>query len=221
MSDIEKVERALAQAIDSGDKALANEYADLLEALGRQQIGRKNTKDYGALNALRHGLQQGATFGFADEISAAARAGLDKLFGGEKYGGDFGDLYRMYRDDERAQIEGGREHHGKKMFAAEFVPGLLQGGAGIGRATGKATAREALEAGTHIAGSQFGKCVQSISGLHHLLDIPIGKIKRAGATFHPEGILHRVGSLDIVRIIGVTERTHDYVGIVAADFLLG
>lgn len=154
MDDIQKVEQALAAAIEAGDKELANEYADLLEALVAQPQG---AQDFGAMNAVRQGLQQGATFGFSDEISAAARAGMDKLYAGvtgdDTWTGDqsFGDLYEMYRDSEREQLAGGREHHGGKMFAAELLPSLVQGGAGLTKIAGGAGAG-GIRAGLDAAG---------------------------------------------------------------------
>ena len=137
MSDIDAVRNALQQAINDGDSEKANQYADLLERM--QSFGPAPLEDRGLGEAVRHGLQQGATFGFADEASAAARALLDPLMDRltgvpeEFRNGDqsFMERYQMYRDDERQQIAAGREHHGGAMLAAEFVPGVLQAGAGL------------------------------------------------------------------------------------------
>ncbi len=146
----DQLTEALRQALQSGDVELQQAIIAMMD----------KPEDRGALNAIRHGLQQGATFGFADEASAAARAGiLDPIAGAiseiipggmdwETHMGDstLGERYRMYRDDERDQIAAGREHHGKKMLAAEFVPGLAQAGVGLlGRGAAQMGLREGLD----------------------------------------------------------------------------
>ena len=74
----------------------------------------------------------------------------------------------------------------------------------------------------HIACAQLGQGVQSASGLHHLLNVPIGNIQRTRTTpFNFEGILQGIGDLDILRIIGIDEGTHGQVGVAGADFRLG
>lgn len=145
--DPQDILNRLVKADAAGDTEAARELKALYDQVMAQQQG---PKDRGLGNAIRHGLQQGATFGFADEASAAARAGiLDPVAGAlaeiipggtdwETHMGDstYGDRYRMYRGSERDEIAGGRKHHGGAMLAAEFVPGLLAGGAGALKSAG-------------------------------------------------------------------------------------
>ena len=74
------------------------------------------------------GLSQGLTFGFADEIGAGLRAAAGKL-GGD---GDFKDLYKKYRDEQRAYVDAAKEDNPLAFNAGSvggvvgsaFVPGL-------------------------------------------------------------------------------------------------
>ncbi len=144
----DEVIAAMMAADAAGDEAGAKMMADLLAQMG-ESVEAAPLEDRGAGEAIRHGLQQGATFGFADEASAAGRAGLDKIYGllsgDDTYDDSFGNLYEMYRDSERGQIAAGREHHGGKMFAAEMLPGLVQGGAGLLGKGAQAGGRQMLD----------------------------------------------------------------------------
>lgn len=104
----------------------------------------RSDKNTGKSSALR-GAAQGATFGFADEISGAAEALWEKAKGDPAL---FGRLYEKYRDESRAEFKRAKEENPKSFLAGEvtgaigtaLVPGL--GGAsaaklaGIGAATG-------------------------------------------------------------------------------------
>ncbi len=148
---LDKLVAADAAGDEEAARALKELYDQAIAAQG--QTAAPEIEDRGAGEAIRHGLQQGATFGFADEASAAARALLDPLFDrmtgatDEVGAGDqsFMDRYRMYRDDERSQIAAGREHHGGKMFTAELLPGLVAGGAGLLGRGAQAGGRAALD----------------------------------------------------------------------------
>lgn len=113
-------------------------------------------QEIGKVASALQGFGQGATFGFADEAAAGGRALLDML----QTGGDqsFGDRYRMFRDDQRGLLDAAREQNPWTTGVAEFVPGLLQGGAGLTKAAGTAATRKGLEeAGKQTLRSSLGR----------------------------------------------------------------
>src|SRR5690606_39177635 len=77
MPDIERLKRALEKADAAGDVAAARKLADAI----RQQLqagaapaaptATAATPQVGTLQALGHGVAQGASFGFSEELGAA------------------------------------------------------------------------------------------------------------------------------------------------------
>ena len=85
MNDDELLEQGLRQALKNGDMALAERIAKELEGENRP----------GYLASVIHGLAQGATLGFSDEIGGAMRAATSGI--GEGYFDDFGDTRKDWR----------------------------------------------------------------------------------------------------------------------------
>lgn len=92
--------------------------------------------------------QQGLTFGFADELSGAMSAGLDKL-GGIDEGKSFKDLYHKYRDEERARVAQAEERSPNAALGGEItgaiLPAIATGGASLLGNLGKTTLKEGLK----------------------------------------------------------------------------
>lgn len=152
MANKEQLTEALRAALSKGDKPLAEAIAKKLQGM---------TEDQGLGNAVRHGLQQSATFGWADEAGALGRTFLDpiidKLAGvpeeyrqDDRTNADRNKTYEMYLQNEREQIESGRQHHGGAMLAAELVAGVVPG---VAAAIPKA-ATSAIRVGLGEAGQQ-------------------------------------------------------------------
>lgn len=101
------------------------------------------------------GLSQGLTFGYGDEIIGAGRAAIGKITGDAT---PFGDLYRGYRDEQRARVDQAKVDNPKS-----FIGGTIGGAVGTavipGAATllpGKATiAAKAVSAVTPKLGGSF------------------------------------------------------------------
>lgn len=101
------------------------------------------------------GLAQGASLGFADELTGGLEAASDTVFGGRKLS-DFGDTYKVRRDESREQYKGAQEanpgiYQGAEIGGAigtAFVPGLgmlnAAKGAQLGAVVGKGALQGAL-----------------------------------------------------------------------------
>ncbi len=113
-----EVETDPEQSVQSG---LTPDEEDELTSIGEQlqRLDAPSTLDAGA-----RGLAQGATLGFADEISGAVESALtDKS-------------YEAARDESRAAFDKAKQAHGAAFFGGELVGGLASGiatgGAGAG-----------------------------------------------------------------------------------------
>lgn len=93
-------------------------------------------------SAMR-GAAQGGTLGFADEISGAAEALWEKAKGDPRA---FGEMYKQYRDESRANFEAAKKANPNTYLAGEvgggiataFVPGLnLAKGASVAKIAGQ------------------------------------------------------------------------------------
>ena len=110
------------------------------------------------------GVAQGATLGFADEISGGAEALWKSANGDPK---KFGELYKAARDESRANFEQAREKNPGSYIVGEvggaiasaFVPGMaIAKGAGLAGAAGRA----ALIGGTAGTGYSEGETVKDV-----------------------------------------------------------
>ena len=79
-------------------------------------------------------FEQGALFGFSDEIEAAGQAVFNRL-----PGEDFGDAYIRQRDVIRAEVSGFREEHPMAGLGLEIAGGLGTSGVGTGTVVAKAS----------------------------------------------------------------------------------
>lgn len=87
----------------------------------------------GALESGLRGAAQGATLGFADELTGAGEAALDRLMGAHA---DIVSLYKQHRDESRAKYKAAQEANPTAYGAGELggglatalVPGLGAGG---------------------------------------------------------------------------------------------
>lgn len=77
-----------------------------------------------ALESALRGLAQGATFGFADEITGGLSALKEKLSGSDK---TMGDLYDANRDESRAEYDQAREDNPASFTIPSLAAGMLTG----------------------------------------------------------------------------------------------
>lgn len=85
----------------------------------------------GSAEALLRGAAQGASMGFADEVTGAGEAAGDVLLDPNTSLSDFMNKYRQHRDESRANYKAAAEAHPYLTGA-----GNLAGGVGMGIATG-------------------------------------------------------------------------------------
>lgn len=84
-----------------------------------------------SLEALGRGLEQGATFGFGDEINGALSTLLDSLRG-KNSDLSVGEDYRKQRDESRANMKAAEEAHPNISMGANLAGGLLPAVATLG-----------------------------------------------------------------------------------------
>jgi hypothetical protein len=132
-------------------------------------------EEVSALDALRRGVEQGASLGFSDEIRGALGAmGAMDTPSGAPYGVDTGsgtgespiDAYRAARDTERAYIEKVKEERPGTFLAGEVASALIPMG---GVAKG---AKGLLSAGTKALGKQG---IKEATKQHIKQSIPMAK----------------------------------------------
>lgn len=104
----------------------------------------QKTSEPSEINSLGRGLAQGASLGFADEITGGAEALLNKVQGSDE---SLSDLYAKRRDESRAAYDRAKEANPKSFLTGEigggvgtaFIPGLgAANAAKIGTIAGKA-----------------------------------------------------------------------------------
>lgn len=134
--------------------------AYLKEKNGDRSSSKDKTEEPGYLESFARGGAQGASLGFADELTGAGEAGLDLLTG---QGGDSSlmDLYRKHRDESRANYDAAAQANPMTSFAGNLAGGIAPGvltsglapavntvkgaatlGAGIGAASGLGASNE-------------------------------------------------------------------------------
>lgn len=113
---------------------------------GQDAIEKQET---GALEAGLRGTAQGATFGFADELTGAGEAVYEALTGEDQIK-DIIENYQKYRDESREEYKKAEEDQGAAFLAGELAGGigtsLLTGGAAL-PSVGRTAAKQALKAG--------------------------------------------------------------------------
>lgn len=116
------------------------------------------------------GLAQGASLGFADELTGGVEALSDTLLGDEPLS-DIGSIYEKRRDESRAAYDAAREANPKTFMAGEigggigtaFVPGLGALNAARGAQIGTVVAKGALQGGLMGLGGSTGDDVQELA----------------------------------------------------------
>lgn len=120
----------------------ADQPVDLLAGIGVQSAMPAATSIGRTL--LDQSLQ-GATFNFADEISAPIGAGFAKLFGGEATRGtSFWELYDEARKRQAFNLEQQAEQNPATSLAANIGGALFTGGAGATTKAGQAAGRSLM-----------------------------------------------------------------------------
>lgn len=101
------------------------------------------TEEPGILESLLRGGAQGATLGFADELTGAGQAGLEALTG-KSPEESLMEKYQRARDESRKNYEAAETAHPTASFvgniAGGLAPGLLTGGIGEGATIASAAA---------------------------------------------------------------------------------
>lgn len=122
----------------------------------------------GMLESAARGAEQGATFGFGDEINGGLEALLNGVTGKDK-GLSILDAYKQHRDESRAAMDAASAVH-PYLYGAGNVAGALGAGlltAGVGGLAGAAPLAEQGLAGAAKAGAAYG----ALSGLGDTKDI--------------------------------------------------
>lgn len=114
----------------------------------QEDFERKNE-----IHDLIKGVEQGATFGFADELSGAIGTGLEAVAGDDRMPDEskieqMKRLYQEYRDAARGRYEEAEERSPKSFMAGDIAGGFLIPGAGA--AKGVAKGHSALKQGAKI-----------------------------------------------------------------------
>lgn len=120
------------------------------------------------LESAGRGLAQGASLGFADELTGGAEALKDEL---SNQAGDksFGDLYRQHRDESRAAYDAAQKANPKSFLAGELGGGLataLVPGLNVakGATLGARAAGAAALGGTYALGNSKADVTQGDIG---------------------------------------------------------
>ena len=158
------VEQERALAIARARKA-RREREEREAEKSQQQNAQAVYDNKSTIDKVRGGLgaiQEGQLLGFGDEIVGAGRAALEELVGGGDY--DFGegmsdetqswgDKYRMYRDDERANNKDFANANTKKALGLSLAGGLAAPIPGAGTAAqGAKLLTRAAQQGARMAG---------------------------------------------------------------------
>ena len=100
----------------------------------KERLSQGKLEEHFKPSPLKKMFQQGALFGFADEIEAAGRAIWDRV-----PGEDYADAYLRIRNRVRAELEEFRAENPKLSLTAEIAGGLSLPGLGTGSAVAKGT----------------------------------------------------------------------------------
>jgi hypothetical protein len=149
--DLQKAEQALRAAHRAGDVGAARKIAQGI----RQAQSQASTPSMPA--GLARSAAQGATFNFADEIEAGARALYDTAVGSAP----FSESYGRNVADIRQSLEGFREEHPALAFGAELGGAVLAPGLGAAKFAG--TAAPTL-AGRVVRGLGVGAAAGGLAG---------------------------------------------------------
>lgn len=142
--DLQKAQQALINAHNAGDVESAKKIAAFIKSQSQQQLQQDTTKT-SIPRAAWEGIKQGTTFGLGDEFQAGIAAATAYPFT-RNTGMDFGDLYNMQLEQNRAEIAQAKQDRPVTSFASEVLGGGLTGGAAASRIGGKALATQMAQA---------------------------------------------------------------------------
>lgn len=103
-------------------------------------------EDIGYIETIGRGTLQGLTFDHGDELLGALQATAGKVQGE----GDFAELYKKYRDQQRKKMEQAAEENPITYYGSDIasgiIPALFTGGAGAAAAVGKTAMKQGAKA---------------------------------------------------------------------------
>lgn len=144
------------------DKYLQEKSGKPISNADRNVASESSTPGY--LESLARGAAQGGTLGFADELTGAGEAALDKLTGSDKA---LLDLYKQHRDESRANYDAAAQANPMTSFAGNLIggvaPGVLTSGLAPAITTVKGAA--ALGAGVGAVGGLGASNSEDLSGM--------------------------------------------------------
>jgi hypothetical protein len=119
---------------------------ELAYAKIQKELEDKEKETPGYLESFLRGGAQGASFGFADELTGGIEATLDRL-----PGETLEQAYQRHRDEARDKYKKAQETNPLTFMAGELVGGLLSGSLTGGAGTGASLSRMALSGATQGA----------------------------------------------------------------------
>jgi hypothetical protein len=175
--DLGKVKRNVAKMVDMGapesdiDAYIAEEGTsiDAVKAFKMEAAPKKKGINWQTVPAaLKSGIEQGATFGFGDELKAAVAAGtvgLMDLAGADTGGLTSGQSYEQALGDFRGDQSALRQSNPLASIGGEIAGGVLTGGAALNAMKGAGAARQAGTIGQEILrGAGQGVRAGALSG---------------------------------------------------------
>ena len=137
MATIDQLKQALIQADAAGDTDAANLFANKIKEIqanpqpASDPVAQKQTSGIPAAAAAPMKFTEGATMGFADELSGGLAAAMsypasmvNDRIAGETEGMGFGDRYEMYRNRERERLGQIAEERPGLSTASEIAGGV-------------------------------------------------------------------------------------------------
>lgn len=180
-----------SEDMDSVKAAFDKGYMDV-SAYKNLQESKKTSTPRSKLNSFGHGVAQGMTLGFGDEIAGGLEAGMDSLIADDDK--SFGDRYKESRDkyrdaDHQAQKANPLTYFGGNLAGGAFVPGAAGiKGASIASSVLRGAAAGAAQGAVSGAGSSEEEDLGGIAG-----DAAWGSIVGAGTGGIVGGVTNVVG----------------------------
>lgn len=169
MNDLDKfLQEVGAQPADQSTGQPTNELDAFLREVGAQEV--KSPDRYTAMESGIEGARQGATLGFADELTAALGAGADWLFHDEPFLKGYESLRDAYRQESQQKQQ---EHPGAYMTGQ--VVGALPSAIATGGLMGTTAKGAAM-----IGGAEGGLAGAGYSEAENVGDLATDIAKGAG-----------------------------------------
>jgi len=122
---------------DSFDQAVKQyDFSSFDAAIGDKQPVKASSEDPSMLESLARGVGEGATFGFSDELLAAAQSAGDVVTNKDKKLSDFVELYRQHKIEQESRNKQAAEANPWTSDIGNLAGGLIFPGVGsVGAAT--------------------------------------------------------------------------------------